>query len=170
MFYYFYFYFFIFSVWLLVSHLQGNIANVISTVQANKVTEDGSQAAQGLVARWGRFCLKYLDLIKFEFLNFKSYREVCKFCYSSIYFSRKVTLNCITIFDWSHFDWSFSINVALTASEGCLHCFLCLLSDVFIKIIKSWKIVFIIFHRRLKIEKESEAMTFFILLLYLKIY
>lgn len=30
---------------------QGNIANVISTIQANKITEDGSQAAQGLVVR-----------------------------------------------------------------------------------------------------------------------
>ncbi|KAL2325673.1 hypothetical protein Fmac_024731 [Flemingia macrophylla] len=30
---------------------RGNIANVISTIQANKITEDGSQAAQGLVVR-----------------------------------------------------------------------------------------------------------------------
>nr|AFK47569.1 unknown [Lotus japonicus] len=30
---------------------RGNISNVISTIQANKVTEDGSQAAQGLVVR-----------------------------------------------------------------------------------------------------------------------
>ncbi|CAJ1977912.1 unnamed protein product [Sphenostylis stenocarpa] len=30
---------------------RGNVATVISTIQANKVTEDGPQAAQGLVAR-----------------------------------------------------------------------------------------------------------------------
>ncbi|XP_047157557.1 eukaryotic translation initiation factor 3 subunit M-like isoform X2 [Vigna umbellata] len=30
---------------------RGNVANVISTIQANKITEDGPQAAQGLVAR-----------------------------------------------------------------------------------------------------------------------
>ncbi|KHN28743.1 Eukaryotic translation initiation factor 3 subunit M [Glycine soja] len=30
---------------------RGNIVNVISTIQANKITEDGSQAAQGLVVR-----------------------------------------------------------------------------------------------------------------------
>nr|AFK45099.1 unknown [Lotus japonicus] len=30
---------------------RGNISNVISTIQANKVTEDGSQAVQGLVVR-----------------------------------------------------------------------------------------------------------------------
>ncbi|ESW23336.1 hypothetical protein PHAVU_004G038200 [Phaseolus vulgaris] len=30
---------------------RGNIANVISTIQANKITEDGSQTAQGLVVR-----------------------------------------------------------------------------------------------------------------------
>ncbi|XP_014514754.1 eukaryotic translation initiation factor 3 subunit M isoform X1 [Vigna radiata var. radiata] len=30
---------------------RGNVANVISTIQANKITEDGAQAAQGLVAR-----------------------------------------------------------------------------------------------------------------------
>lgn len=29
--------------------LQGNIANVISTIQANKITEDGSQAMQSLM-------------------------------------------------------------------------------------------------------------------------
>ncbi|QHN83124.1 Eukaryotic translation initiation factor 3 subunit M [Arachis hypogaea] len=28
-----------------------NISNVINTIQANKVTEDGSQAVQGLVVR-----------------------------------------------------------------------------------------------------------------------
>jgi translation initiation factor 3 subunit M len=31
--------------------LQGNIANAISTIQANKVTEDGSQGMQGLMIR-----------------------------------------------------------------------------------------------------------------------
>jgi len=31
--------------------LQGNIANLISTIQANKVVEDGSQAMQGLMIR-----------------------------------------------------------------------------------------------------------------------
>lgn len=36
---------------LLCSFFQGNIANVISTIQANKITEDGSQAVQGLVIR-----------------------------------------------------------------------------------------------------------------------
>ncbi|KAL6961155.1 hypothetical protein U1Q18_038918 [Sarracenia purpurea var. burkii] len=30
---------------------RGNIANVISTIQTNKVTEDGAQAVQGLIAR-----------------------------------------------------------------------------------------------------------------------
>ncbi|KAE9590317.1 hypothetical protein Lal_00027979 [Lupinus albus] len=30
---------------------RGNIGNVMSTIQANKITEDGSQAAQGLVVR-----------------------------------------------------------------------------------------------------------------------
>ncbi|XP_054803214.1 uncharacterized protein LOC129306567 [Prosopis cineraria] len=30
---------------------RGNISNVISTIQANKITEDGSQAAQGVVVR-----------------------------------------------------------------------------------------------------------------------
>ncbi|OIV90210.1 hypothetical protein TanjilG_01406 [Lupinus angustifolius] len=30
---------------------RGNIANVISTIEANKISEDGSQAAQGLVVR-----------------------------------------------------------------------------------------------------------------------
>lgn len=31
--------------------LQGNIANVITTIQANKLTEDGTQAMQGLAIR-----------------------------------------------------------------------------------------------------------------------
>ncbi|XP_070673469.1 eukaryotic translation initiation factor 3 subunit M-like [Malus domestica] len=30
---------------------RGNIANVISTIQANKMADDGSQAVQGLVIR-----------------------------------------------------------------------------------------------------------------------
>ena len=32
--------------------LQGNIANVMSTIQANKIVEDGTQAVQGLTIRW----------------------------------------------------------------------------------------------------------------------
>lgn len=34
-----------------LSMWRGNIANVISTIQANKITEDGSQASQGLMVR-----------------------------------------------------------------------------------------------------------------------
>lgn len=36
----------------IVYSLQGNIAGVISTVQANKITEDSTQAVQGLAIRW----------------------------------------------------------------------------------------------------------------------
>jgi len=60
------------NAWLLVSYFQGNIANVISTIQANKITEDGSQAAQGLVVRWedvfnwSNF-LKHIDFIPVKF-------------------------------------------------------------------------------------------------------
>lgn len=32
--------------------IQGNIANAISTIQANKATEEGIAAAQGVRARW----------------------------------------------------------------------------------------------------------------------
>lgn len=36
---------------LMKFYLQGNIANVISTIQANRITEDSSQAIQGLTIR-----------------------------------------------------------------------------------------------------------------------
>jgi hypothetical protein len=32
--------------------IQGNIASAINTIQANKVTDEGTQGMQGLMIRW----------------------------------------------------------------------------------------------------------------------
>ena len=45
--------------------IQGNIASAINTIQANKVTEEGTQGVQGLVIRWFEAGL-WIEIIAWE--------------------------------------------------------------------------------------------------------
>ena len=48
--------------------IQGNIASAINTIQANKVTEEGTQGMQGLMIRWFEAGL-WIEIIAWEIIR-----------------------------------------------------------------------------------------------------